>query len=96
MELLKSREGSALDDAARWANKILEDRLVGLVGHALLLERIGTCYADRKGVGALQSGKRHRKAAFWNLLSTDAWLRLDKSSQAERRRLEALDLETKQ
>jgi len=90
MELLKLRGGSALDDAARWIGKIIDDKLVGPVGHALLLERTASCYTDRKGVGQLQSGDRHRKAAFWNTLATDAWLRLDKSSQAEKRRLEAI------
>ncbi len=84
IELLKGRGGSALDDAARWSARILEDRLVGPVGHALLMERIAACYTDRKGVAGLSNGERRRKAAFWNTMACDAWLRLDKGNRAER------------
>lgn len=91
-ELLKLRNGSALDDAARWSIKILDDRLIGPTGHALLSERIALCFAERKGVGGLKSGERRRKAAFWNLLATDAWLRQEKTSQAEKCLVEATRL----
>ena len=84
VELLKLRGGSALDDAARWASRILDDNLVGPVGHVLLMERIAASYTERKAVGGLQSGDRRRKAAFWNMLACDAWLRLEKGSRAER------------
>jgi trafficking protein particle complex subunit 8 len=84
IELLKLRGGSALDDGARWASKILDDRLVGPVGHVLLMERIAACYTERQSVAGLSSGERRRKAAFWNLLACDAWLRLEKGSRAER------------
>jgi len=84
-ELLKLRGGSALDDAARWSGRILDDRLIGPVGHVLVMERIAACYTDRKGaVGGVSSGDKGRKAAFWNMLATDAWLRLEKTSQAEK------------
>jgi hypothetical protein len=59
------------------------------------MERIATCFAERKGVGALQSGNRQRKAAFWNLLATDAWLHLGKAAQAEKRLSEARRLYAK-
>lgn len=84
VELLKMRGGNALDDAARWSNRILDDRLVGSVGHALLTERIATCWGERKAIGGLADIDRRRKAAFWNTLGADAWLRLEKASQAER------------
>ena len=84
IELLKIRGGSALDDAARWATRILDDRLVGPVGHVLVMERLAACYTERKGVGGLSSGDRARKAGFWHMLATDAWLRLEKTSQAEK------------
>lgn len=84
IELLKLRGGSALDDSARWLSKIVDDRLVGPVGHALILERIALCFSERKGTGGLNSGDRKRKAAFWHTLATDAWLRLEKASQAEK------------
>ena len=85
IELLKLRGGSALDDAARWSSKILDDRLVGPVGHALVMERLASCYAERKGaVAGLPSGEKVRKAAFWDTMACDAWLRLDKGSRAEK------------
>ncbi|GAM90217.1 hypothetical protein ANO11243_082590 [Dothideomycetidae sp. 11243] len=83
-EFLKARDGSALDDAARWFSRLLDDRIVGPVGHALVLERIGGCFASRKGVGTLQSGSRRRKAAFWMTMATRAWLDMDKAGQAAR------------
>ena len=82
VELLKLRGGAALDDAARWASKVLDDRLVGPIGHVLLMERIAACYAERRG--SAQGGEKKRKAAFWNMLACDAWLRLEKGSRAER------------
>ncbi|KAK5688465.1 hypothetical protein LTS10_000443 [Elasticomyces elasticus] len=92
VELLRIRGGSALDDAARWSTRILDDRLVGPVGHVLTMERIAACYTERKGVGGLNNGDRMRKGGFWNMLATDAWLRLEKTSQAERSVYEAARL----
>ncbi|KAK3053550.1 hypothetical protein LTR09_005294 [Extremus antarcticus] len=83
VELLRLRGGSGLDDAARWASRILEDRLVGPVGHVLVMERIASCCAERTGVVGLISGERRRKAAFWNLLACSAWLGLEKGGRAE-------------
>ena len=83
-ELLKVRPGSSLDDAARWLSRIIDDRLVGPAGHALIVERIASCFESRRGVGTLQSGARKRKAAFWHILASDAWIELDKPTQAER------------
>lgn len=84
IELLKLRGGSALDDAARWYNKIIDDRIIGPVGHVLMMERIASCYTERKGVVRLGSGDRRRRSGFWNMLAADAWLRLEKTSQAEK------------
>jgi hypothetical protein len=83
-ELLRVRGSSAADDAARWAMRILEQGLVGSVGHALITERISACYAVRTGVGAYKLGSRRRKAALWSVLAAENWYRLDKSQQAER------------
>ena len=84
VELLKIRGSSSADDAAKWAEHIVETGLVGRVGHALFTERIGSCYAPRKGVGTLQLGSRQRKAGLWATLSAESWLKLDKMVQAER------------
>lgn len=91
-ELLRLRGGSALDDAARWQSRVVEDRLVGPTGHALVSERIASCFALRQGVGKLHSGARSRKAAFWNIIASEAWLRLEKPKQAEKRLVDAMDL----
>lgn len=91
-ELLRLRGGSALDDAARWASRIVEDRLVGPIGHALVAERVASCFGSRQGVGELKSGSRSRKAAFWNIIASEAWLRLEKPKQAEKRLADAMNL----
>ena len=85
IELLQLRGGSALDDAARWTSKILDDRLVGPIGHALMMERLAACFHEQQGsLAGLRGGEKPRKAAFWNMLACDAWLRLEKGSRAER------------
>ena len=83
-ELLRLRGSSAADDAARWATRILEQGLVGSVGHALVTERISACYTIRTGVGQFKLGSRRRKAALWSVLAAQNWYALDKSQQAER------------
>lgn len=92
VELLKPRNGTALDDAAKWLSRVLDDRLTGSVGHALILERIAKCYAERKSIGGVHGGKRRRKAAFWYALAGEAWLRLEKTGQAEKCISEAVRL----
>ncbi|KAK5005412.1 hypothetical protein LTR28_007752, partial [Elasticomyces elasticus] len=92
LELLRLRGSSATEDAARWASRILEDRLVGPVGHALFTERIAVCLGARKGIGGMELGARRRKAAFFHVLATDAWLRMDKVVQAGKNLSEALRL----
>lgn len=83
VELLYLRGDSALDEAARWASKILELSLVGPIGNALFIERVAACYTERRGTGSKSWGARRRKAALWSVLATEAWLGLDKSAQAE-------------
>ncbi|TKA33787.1 hypothetical protein B0A50_00623 [Salinomyces thailandicus] len=92
IELLKVRGGSALDDAARWLIKALDDRVVGPVGHVLMMERIAACFSERKGVAGLSSGERRRKAGFWDMSAADAWLMMDKTLQAEKCLAEATRL----
>lgn len=92
VELLKMRGGNALDDASRWSSKILDDRLVGPIGHALIMERIANCFSERRAVHGLVDVDRHRKAAFYNMLAADAWLRQEKASQAEKCLGEAMRL----
>jgi hypothetical protein len=91
-ELLRLRGLSAADDAARWATRILESGLVGAIGHALITERISACYSIRTGVGMYKLGSCKRKAAFWAVLASEHWWRLEKSLQAEKCLDSALNL----
>lgn len=84
MELLRLRGGSSTDDAARWGFRLLESKLVGPMGDALVKERISICYASRRGAGSGAWGSRTRKAALWSVLAADEWLTLEKYSQAEK------------
>lgn len=88
MELLRLKGGSATDDAARWGSRLLESRVVGSVGDALIKERVATCYASRKGTGLGAWGPRIRKAALWKILAVDEWLSLGRYAQAEKRMIE--------
>lgn len=82
-ELLSLRGPPASDEAARWTAKILELKLVGPIGSALFTERIAGSCALRHGTGSQKWGSRRRKAAFWSLLATEAWLGLERNRQAE-------------
>ena len=85
MELLRLRGGSATDDAARWGARLLENKLVGPVGDALVKERIAICHASKLGTGSMRWGARNRKAALWNVLAADSWLLMGKAQQAQLR-----------
>ncbi|CZR63292.1 related to GSG1-sporulation specific protein [Phialocephala subalpina] len=89
MELLRLRGGSASEDAARWGLKLLELKVVGVVGDALVKERVSACYASKKGAGSGQWGARTRKSAMWSIRAADAWLTLGKPQQSKQRLDEA-------
>lgn len=89
MELLKIRGGSATDDAAKWGTRLLEQRVVGGIGDALVKERIAACYASRTGAGSGLWGARPRKSALWSILAADAWIGLGKPQQSKQRLEEA-------
>jgi hypothetical protein len=98
VELLKLRGSSAVDDGARWGSRIIEAGLVGDIGQALLKERIGICFASRRGIGTMAWGSRRRKAGLWTVMAADGFVRMGKSVQAEKclqeaRRLYGLDEE---
>ncbi|KAI9800315.1 MAG: hypothetical protein M1833_003429 [Piccolia ochrophora] len=84
VELLRFRGGSWADAAARWAIRLLEAKILGPTGHALYTERVAACYGARKGAGSERWGARRRKAALWSVLAANAWLDLDKRTQAQR------------
>ena len=91
VELLKVRGRTAAEAAAKWAIRILELGLVGTVGHILVSERIASCFAAQVGTGGHGYKARKRKAAFWNIMATDEWLKLGKAELAAQR-LEDADI----
>ena len=82
VELLKSRGGTAVESAARWAMRISELGLVGSIGRALLSKRISACYASKTSSGGAKWGSRRRKAAMWNVFAGEEWLKLEKPALA--------------
>ncbi|KAL9120782.1 MAG: hypothetical protein Q9187_002657 [Circinaria calcarea] len=74
VELLRSRGGTAAEDAAKWAARLLELRILSPLAQVLVAERLAVCCASRLGIGRLLWGSRHRKAAFWSLLASELWL----------------------
>ncbi|KAI0005267.1 hypothetical protein F4779DRAFT_598340 [Xylariaceae sp. FL0662B] len=84
MELLRLRGGSSVDDAAKWGIRLLESRITGPVGDALIKERLAVCYASKQGVGTHLWGGRRRKSALWSVLGAEAWLAQSKYIQAQR------------
>ncbi|KIV93269.1 hypothetical protein PV10_04495 [Exophiala mesophila] len=92
VELLKVRSRTATDLAAKWAIRGLELGLVGSVGHALISERVASCFADQIGLGSTSWGTRKRKAALWSIMTADEWMKLGRAEFASERLEEAKDL----
>ncbi|KAK2745404.1 hypothetical protein FQN57_003747 [Myotisia sp. PD_48] len=74
VELLKSRGGSAAENAAKSAMKILNANLLGPIGRILLYERISACFAAKLATDGTNWGNRRRKAGMWSVLAAEAWL----------------------
>ncbi|KAI0198088.1 ER-golgi trafficking TRAPP I complex 85 kDa subunit-domain-containing protein [Astrocystis sublimbata] len=84
LELLRLRGGSSVDDAARWGIRLLESKILGPVGDALLKERLAVCYASKDGIGSQGWGSRKRKSALWSTLAAETWLAQGKCAQSRR------------
>ncbi|KAI1497885.1 ER-golgi trafficking TRAPP I complex 85 kDa subunit-domain-containing protein [Biscogniauxia marginata] len=84
LELLRLRGGSSVDDAAKWGTRLIESRITGPVGDALIKERLAVCYASKRGVGTQAWGSRRRKSALWSILGAETWLAQSKFIQAQR------------
>ncbi|KAG5933675.1 hypothetical protein E4U59_006680 [Claviceps monticola] len=78
MELLRASGGTGVDEAGRWALRLLEARILGRVGEVLLKERLSFCYSSKLGVGSWGFGCRKRKAALWSILAAEAWCQQSK------------------
>ena len=92
LELLRLRGGSSIDDAARWGVRLLDSKIPGPVGDALLRERIAVCYASKQGVGSQNWGRRRRKSALWSIMSAEAWIGQAKYIQAQKCLNEAMKI----
>ncbi|KAK2070578.1 hypothetical protein P8C59_005063 [Phyllachora maydis] len=84
LELLRLRGGSGIDEAVKWGIRLLDSRILGPVGDALLHERLAIGYATKCGVGSQAWGSRWRKSALWSVLGAEAWFAQSKSVQAQR------------
>lgn len=84
LELLRMRGGAAVDEAVKWGMRIMETRIVGAVGDALVKERMAVCCATKQGIGSLGFGTWRRKSAFWSVLGAEAWVAQAKYIQAQR------------
>lgn len=84
VELLKVRGKPASELASKWAIRVLEMGLVspGGAGHVLVSERVASCFAGQVGSGM---GMRKRKAALWDVMAADEWLKLGKAGLAGKR-----------
>ena len=74
-ELLKSQNPVTIDAAVRWGGRLLELGISAPLIQSLMSERLADCYAS----AAVSASSRKRHAAFWNVLASDSWMRLDKS-----------------
>lgn len=83
-ELLRLRGGSSIDDAARWCTRLLESKILGRIGDALVKERLAICYASKLGVGSWSWGSRRRKSAAWSVFAARAWAQQSKHLPAQR------------
>ena len=83
IELLKIRGPNTAGNAARWGLKMLEIGVLTPSAQALTAERIAQCFCvSQISSHSAPTGACRRQAAFWSLLASDSWLRLEKPSQA--------------
>ncbi|EEQ31051.1 hypothetical protein McanMca71_003599 [Microsporum canis] len=81
-ELLKSRGGSAAENAAKWNMKVLNMNLVGPIGRILVFERTSACFAAKVATEGTKWGTRRRKAGMLSLIAADYWLAIGKPALA--------------
>lgn len=84
VELLRLRGGANIDGAGRLGVRLLDSKLLGSVGDALLKERLAISYATKEGVGSWNWGNRIRKSGLWSYLAADAWLQQEKFIPSQR------------
>ena len=82
VELYRSRGGIAVQEATKWAKRLLDLSILSPLGQRLLTERLVVCFTSQQGIGQMDWCSQKRKAALWNLLAADAWLKLGNPVQA--------------
>ena len=92
VELLRSRGPLCADDAARWGGKLLELDVLRPVAQVLTTERIADCYISRSDRITPTTTTRRRQAAFWNILASSGWSKLDMFDLAQHRLREATSI----
>ena len=92
VELYRSRGGTAIRDAARWAERLLELSILTPLANGLFIERLAVCYTSQLGIGKSSWDSRYRKAAFSSLLAAEMWSNLQKPLNARERLSHAAEL----
>ncbi|KTW27316.1 hypothetical protein T552_02300 [Pneumocystis carinii B80] len=91
-ELMFLHSNEAKNNAAKWLIKILETGILGNTITALVIERISYYFESIKPYGLSSYGSRRKKAAFWKILATEAWLALGKKNLAQHSFLQAMSV----
>ena len=89
VELYRSCGGAAAEEAAKWADRLLELSILSPLAQCILTERLANCYESMSGIGLEHWGSRLRKTAFWKFMTSQAWLLLRKHNLAKSRLAES-------
>lgn len=85
LELFRMRGGAGVEKAVNLGMRVMESRILGPIGDALLKERMAVCCATKQGIiGSTAWGSWRRKSAFWSILGAEAWIGQAKYIQAQR------------
>ncbi|KAL8705163.1 MAG: hypothetical protein Q9201_001700 [Fulgogasparrea decipioides] len=82
IELLAERRSGAAEDAVKWAIRLLELGILNPIPQILITERVADVHRLRSGGGTLGLASRKRQAAFWSILASMLWVKLDMSALA--------------
>lgn len=100
-ELLREKGPGSIDEAAKLIMRIMAEKIVGEMTRALLVDRVGFCFAtgelhavkvppDVHAAALNYSGSRRRKAAFWKALAAESWSSIGKHRLARQALRESL------
>ena len=89
VELIKSLGPLCADDGRRWGSRLLESDVLRPYSQAMATGRIADCYNSRLDMLSLAAGPRKRQAAFWNVLTSASWSKVDRTELSQTRLREA-------